>query len=258
MINIVNATSFQKNYDTLGLLIEAPQYQVIPLNSNFSFNFHVYNSSSGKYINSSECSSYLYHFETGQHILTTNNISLKNNREYEYKINNTLFTQEGTYYHSIYCQSNTKGGFLGFSFEVGNTLRKATTSDAIINAILLIIFVIFFIVSLCFAFWLEGDNKFTIGDQGEPLVEININKYLKLFLYLLSYLFFWMLTWSAWQIAYKFLLSTTLTEILRIIFIIETIFWFPLIFIIVTIGFIKHIADINIEKTTKRGLFPRK
>ena len=67
-----------------------------------------------------------------------------------------------------------------------------------------------------------------------------------------------MLTWSAWQIADKFLLSDTLVGILRMIFLVVTIGWLPIMIMVISIGLVKHFTDIDIEKTTSRGLFPRK
>lgn len=131
-------------------------------------------------------------------------------------------------------------------------------AESIIYSILLLLLAGFFITSLALAFYLDGENKFTMGDAGDPILEINLNKYAKLFLYLLSYLFLWMLTWTSWQVSDTFLLFDGLTNILRLIFIVETIAWVPIILIVTIVGLTKHLADADLIKTTERNLPLRK
>jgi len=258
-LNIVCAVPpfFEESEKTIGLQLGVPLFEVIPLASNFTFYFHVFNATNGIYTLIPNCTIHIYDFETGKHILEEFVGFDGNGFDYEIEINDSIFTKEGTYFKLIQCNTTGAGGFFGSQITVGSALIQATIQDAIINSVLVLIFVIFFAASLLFAFGIDGKNKFTMGDKGEPILEINIGKYVKLFLYLLSYLFFWMLSWVAWQISDKFILSDMITGVLRLIFIIETIFWIPLMIFIVAIGLVKHFVDIDLEKTTKRGLFPR-
>jgi len=240
-----------------GLQIEVPIFEIVPVSSNFTFYFHVFNLSNGVPINNSDCLIHIYSYEDGSHILEQDAVLYGNQIDFEVEINDSVLTESGVYFKLIQCEVDGLGGFFGNQFRVGSNSVEASTSDAIINSILLLIFVILFVVCLAFAYNTDGENKFTMGDSGEPLIEINTGKYVKLLLYLFSYLFFWMLTWVAWQIGDMFLMSQTLTGVLRVLFIFETIVWVPLFIIVVVIGLIKHLADIQLEKQTRRGLFPR-
>ena len=261
MLNIVYAQPpFQTGADSNdGLLIEVPIFEVVPISQNYSFYFHVFNTINGTYVHNdtADCYVHIYDFQTGEHILQVKASGNGNGLDFEVEINDSLLTLEGTYFKLIQCNTTSQAGFFGHQFKVGYALREATTPDAIINSLFILIAVIFFIVSLSFAFVLDGDDIFSMGAEGEHILEFNALKYVKLFLYLLSYFFFWITTWVIWITFEKFMLSSYSTDLLRILFIVETILWVPMIFMIVFIGLVKYIADAKALKLAKRRLMPR-
>jgi hypothetical protein len=261
MVSIVSsAPPFQTNTITFqnGLQIETPIFDVVPVSSNYTFYFHVYDMNGSIKTNSStKCILHIYYFVTGSHIFQKNASMDENGIDFEVEINSSLLTKEGNYFRLIQCNASNVGGFIGTQFKVGYSMREASVQDAIINSVMIFILVIFFIVTLAWAMMVDGENKFTMGPEGDTFLEMNIGKYVKLFLYLLSYLWFWMLTWAVWQVAEKFILSQTFSGVMHTLFIFETIMWIPLIIIVVVIGFIKHLTDSEVARLVKRGLKPR-
>lgn len=247
--NLVSSNSLQ---------IETPVFDVVKINQNYTFHFHVFNVNGSFLTNAStSCILHIYDFQTGDHILQQSAVMDSNMIDFDVSINDSLLTKEGNYFRLIQCNTSSYGGFLGTQFKVGYSMREASVQDAIINSVIIFLLVIFFITCLTWALVTDGENKFTMGPEGDTFLELNYGKYLKLFLYLLSYLFFWMLTWSIWQVVDKFALSSTFTEVLKLLFIIETIFWPILIIAIVVIGFVKQVSDSEIARLVKRGLKPR-
>jgi len=236
---------------SIGLVIETPIFTTIKIDDNNSFYWNVYNLSNGLLLDNDTISCIFRVFDK-------KNLIYENNDVFNYVLlNDTLFDHIGDYSRFIQCNSSNYGDFSELSFKVGFNELESTVQDAIISSLLVFIFVIFFIVTLVFAFSIDGNDKFTMGAEGNIILEVNSAKYIKLFLYLFSYLFFWMLTWTSWQLAIKFLLSDFISGVLRIIFIIETVFWVPIIFATLIIGLVKHIADAKALDLAKRRLMPR-
>lgn len=252
---VSSAPPFQTNINSFdGLMIETPTFDIVPINSNYTFHYHVYNVSSGINLNTSSCVMHLYDFKTGDHILQEVAVPDENGIDFDVVVNDSLFSDAGSYYRLFQCNDSNIGGYVGIQFDVGSAFKEATIPDAIIQSLLILVFVVFFIVSLVFAFVMDGENQFTMGPQGERILELNSGKYIKLFLYLLSYFFFWMLTWSIWITFEKFVLSQTFTSVLNVLFIIETILLGPIIIMVIVIGLVKHFADSELLNLSKRGL----
>ena len=188
-------------------------------------------------------------------VLYLNSSMVKNGFSYTYNWSNT--SELGEYFYFV-CGDKDEGlACETLSFMVSVNGERFTTPSSIVYAILIAVFTIFFIVSLMFAIFMDGENKFTMGPEGERLLEVNSGMYVKLFLYLLSYLFFWVLSWSIWQVSVVFLPTSNLLGVLRIIFIVETIAWLPIMLIVAVIGIVKHVTDSEILNLNKRGLMPR-
>lgn len=241
-----------------GLQIETTIFEVVPVSSNYSFHWHVFDVNGSMKTNASTfCFLHIYDFETGHHIVEKNATMDSNKIDFVVAINSSVLTKEGTYFRLIQCNSSNIGGFLGTQFKVGFNTREATIQDAIINSSILLLITILFLTCLIWGIVMDGENKFTMGPEGETLLELNIGKYAKLLLYWLAYMFFWMLIWVAWQIVQKFMLSNTFSGILKVLFIFLTIFWIPLTIVIVVIGLVKHVTDSEVTRMVSRGLKPR-
>lgn len=184
-----------------------------------------------------------------------NDSMVKSGFSYTYNWSNT--SEVGEYFYFVCGDKSDVLTCETLSFLVSTSGHIFDIPSSIMYGILIFIFTILFVVTLIFAIMMDGDNKFTLGPEGETLVELNVGKYVKLFLYLLSYLFFWILSWSIWQVSTRFLLSTNLFGVLEVIFIIVTIAWIPIILIVAVIGFMKHFTDSEILNLSKRGIMPR-
>lgn len=234
-----------------GIVIESPIFDHLKIETNHTFFWNVYNLSNGILLSniSVDCSFKIFH---------NDNIIFQNLDVYgSIIVNDTYFSEIGDYSRLIQCNSSNYGDFSELSFRVGYNNFEATIQDALIYSLLILILISFFIVTLIFAYSIDGENQFTLGPSGERLIEINAGKFVKLFLYLLAHLFFWMVSWASWKIADTFELSLTLSFILRIIFIVDSILWFPIIIMVTAIGLMKLFADNEALKLAKRGLMPR-
>ena len=249
-------------YMSNGIIVNTLVYDYVPINEDITIYMTPYETSGKTLDNTTTSCRFGIVSPDGSRLLLLSDdagdfIHISGDDIWVATINGSFLNETGTYLYNWDCQKSVNGGYFNGNLHVVPSVEPSI-EISIIHSILLIIFIILFVAFLVLAYSIDGNNKFTIGDKGEPLVELNSGKYIKLFLYLLSYLFLWMLTWISWQISLNFLLIDGLTNVIRLIFIIETIFWFPLILIIVSIGLVKHFADVNLEKTTRRGLFPRK
>lgn len=238
-----------------GLTIEQPIFDVVPINSNFTFYWQVYNESGILMTNSSvSCLMHIYDPRNGSHILMQNGFTDLNGIDFKVQIPNSLFTREGNYFQLIQCNTSSKGGFLSHNFKVGYNLSEGSVQEAIIYAMIIIVLSIFFILSIVTGFMINGENEFNFAGD---LVKINLNKYLKVFLFFLAYIFFWGLTFVLWEVSAIFFNSADLTGILHVLFIIETILMVPAFMVIPVVLLVKHIADSQLLELTKRGLKPR-
>ena len=188
-------------------------------------------------------------------IVYLNSSMVKTGFSYTYNWSNT--SELGEYFYFVCGDKSDVLTCETLSFFVSANGEGFSTSNSLMYAILIFVFIIFFVVSLFFAIVTDGENKFTMGPEGERLVEVNSGMYVKLFLYLLSYLFFWILSWIIWQVSTTFLPTSNLLGVLRILFIVETILWVPIFLIVAVIGIMKHITDSEILNLNKRGLMPR-
>lgn len=250
--------SAQPPGQTLGTMdILYPKFDSIRYGETFTFHLHAFDEL-GNILNNSDytCDIHIYGVN-GSHEIedVMNDDSNWVDKEYEFTAN--VSDHVGWHSYNIWCYSVAEQGAISEPFLVSKSGEDFTTASGVIYASLIIVFTIFFIVALAFAFHIDGENKFTMGDTGEPLLELNYGKYVKLFLYLLSYLFFWILSWGIWQVSTNFLLATRLFGVLKALFIIETILWIPMIIMVVVIGFAKILTDSDLLRLEKRGLRPR-
>ena len=147
----------------------------------------------------------------------------------------------------------TYNGFSTFNFEVTPTGTKPTTAKSLFYVISIIVSIMFLFICLFLAWSIDGENKFEMGG----ILEVNFNKYIKIGLAFLSYLFLILTTFFAWQISYKFLDFDFVSSLFKTIF---TALWYlliPFFLGFMTILLIKAIADIELHNMKIRGLKPR-
>jgi len=171
------------------------------------------------------------------------------------------FTKTGLYGLNIRCQTydnRTLGGDLMTPLDVTES-GKASTSElaigtAITYSMLLIASIIFMIACIYFGFSLNGDDTWTMGGD---LVEANPNKYLKMGLYFIAYLFAITTTFIAWQMSEAFNISIIGSAIFGTLFTILWLAFIPILLLVIIVGFMKWLSDAELHRLAERGLKPR-
>ena len=256
---------------SVGIQIQFPTLTNFKLNDTIELHFHTYNTTSGTPLTNAttNCSIHIYN-STGSHIIDQVMAWDSSDKEWEYEGN--VPTQHlGQIEYIVWCVSaGGIGGFIESGFDITPTgfpmyynstgypfdynQNLLTSGQAVAYSMLLIVSIVLLLASLYFAFTINGDNLFTMGGD---LVEVNLNKYLKMGLYFIAYLFAITTTFLAWQMADAFYISTLGSAIFGTLF---TILYMmlPVILILVTIiGFVQWLADAEIHKLAERHLKPR-
>lgn len=161
----------------------------------------------------------------------------------------------GQYAAVMFCVDNSEAGYNNFAFIVNNS-----GSGNKPYGIAIILVALPFIIGLFLVIWginLDGKNKWEIGDNDIPILEVNYGAYLKLFLFLAAYVSFWVMWFFIWQAADTFEVLPNLIDIISTIFGIWTFCFYPLILIIILMGLVKTVTDMKYLKMLKRGLKPR-
>ena len=185
----------------------------------------------------------------------TNNIQFFNYTLY----NDTIIEDDfvlGIYTAYTYCQSGDLYDYATWQFEINNYGRDES-GNGLLMLILLQPAVALMIILIIIAYILPGDNNINFGPDGNRVLELNYGYYVKLGCWLGAYLCFWVITFLSWQISRILLSLEGLSNILRMMFIVETILIFPIILLIVILGFVKIMQDSLLSKEIQRGLPPR-
>jgi len=167
---------------------------------------------------------------------------------------NFTFNQTQTLGQYSYFIFDELGGYYSNTFSITPTGTNPSSAQGLIYAILILASMFFLIICLYGAFTIDGKNEFSMGGD---LINVNFNKYYKGFLFLLAYLFAIFTSYLTWQVSAQFLLLDFGTAIFKTIF--QMLLWaLPLIiFLLVIIGFVKWLADVELHKLAERNLKPR-
>lgn len=144
-------------------------------------------------------------------------------------------------------------GFAG-SFLITPSGTNPTTAQGLIYSFLILVSMFLVLISIYGAFTIDGKNEFSMGGD---LINVNFNKYYKGFLFLLSYLFIIFTTYLTWQVSSQFLLLDLGTAIFKTLFNILLIGLPIIIFVLIIVGFMKWLADVELHKLAERNLKPR-
>lgn len=146
------------------------------------------------------------------------------------------------------------GGYYDDSFLMTPSGTNPTTAQGLLYGLLILASMFFLVVCLYGAFTINGQNEFTMGGD---LIKVNFNKYYKGFLFLLSYLFAIFTAYLSWQVSAQFLLLDLGTAIFKTLFNLLWIGFFPIMILLIIVGFVKWLADVELHKLAERGLKPR-
>lgn len=186
-------------------------------------------------------------------ILLVNNKVMSNNGFFlNYTFTNT--SQIGKYQASVVCSNAGTSSFDNFFFRItysGN--EPLTTGEVILYAISFIFFLMAGIGLLVWALTINTKNKYKVGEY----LEINYAKYLKLFMFFLSYLSFWIFTFITSTLAEDYLELPLIQSIFMFIFKTMGYLIVPVLMVLSVVAFVDWLADVKLHKLAKRGLNER-
>lgn len=140
------------------------------------------------------------------------------------------------------------------TFDVTPTGYNSTTAQSLAYSFLLIFSIILMCLAWTFAFVIDGKHEWTMGGD---LVQVNFNNYFKLGLFFMGYLFAIFSSFLAWQVSSNVLLIDTGSTIFSFLFNTLWVLLFPIIILILILGLIKWLADLELHKLGERGLHER-
>jgi len=184
-----------------------------------------------------------------------NNLEMTNQGAYHnYTLNSYHLNNTGVYESSVICKDGIYNGYDNFYFKVTPNGQELSLVQGIIYVILLIMLMILIILTILGAYSLDGKNKY---DFGGKLVKINVNKYIKIGLFFMSYLFLIVIFLFCKIIARQFLVISFAEGIFHVLLILSAIGLFPIFLGTLVLWFLRIIADFYVYKLKKRGLKPR-
>lgn len=237
------------------LTVVYPLHMHYETNSGFILNFDVLDSNFSKVDDTNAHCNFVAILENGSVNMFANLSYSSDNRFWSFYVNPENNTAVGHYSFYVYCDDFelNQSGFVSQSYIITNSGEELDIPGSIAYSVLLFLMIVLMVACLIWAFNIDGNDTVSMGD----LVEINYKKYAKFFLYFLSYLFFTLSLFFAWQISYLFIITTWSHDILRVLFKISWVVLFPLFAVTLTLMVVKFITDLRIDKMVKRGLPPR-
>jgi hypothetical protein len=257
MIQSVNAVPpVLSTIQTGSLEIIAPSYETIQKNTALDIYWHLFNTTNILTNSSATCYYHLYSKQSkGEHLITINNVkAFTNGRDFEVNLNASNFTSVGDYCHLIECNTSTQTGAIERCFEVTESGTSPTTAQSLIYALLILASMFFLLVCLYGAFTIDGKNDFTMGGD---LIKVNFNKYYKGFLFLIAYLFAIFTSYLTWQVSVQFLILDLGTAVFKTIFTFLWLMFFPIMILLIIVGFMKWLTDVELHKLAERHLKQR-
>jgi len=124
--------------------------------------------------------------------------------------------------------------------QSGYAGTQPSISEAIIYSILFIFIIILMIIIFLWAWEMDANNKYKLDGV---MFELNYGKYLKVFLYCVSYVFFLALIFLTWQISLNILWLTFASSILLTFFEVMVKVTFPVFLILMVFIMSKWIYD---------------
>ena len=111
------------------LQIQFPLDNQLELNQNYTFHFHVFNSSTGfPVISGLSCDFHLYN-KYGNHQLILNTSIIESTYDYEFYVGGTNFSEVGNCHYILNCNNSNQGGFVATSVEITQSGEELTTAN---------------------------------------------------------------------------------------------------------------------------------
>ncbi len=176
----------------LGLTIDFPKIASVQINTDQTFNFHVFNVSNGMKVDniSTICMFHLFNF-TGDHIISEQEVTFETTgNDWEITVQGANFSHNRLYSILVDCNDGGFGGFASFSFDVtptGSIIEKPEASFYFIIVFsVLLLFALFLTIGIVTPF----GNKKEETREGTAITGISFKKYLKVMSLWIAYGFF--------------------------------------------------------------------
>lgn len=240
---------FQESSATYGYDIAVPESQIVQLDRAHQFNLHVFNRTDGSFAKGVSCGFHLYNI-TGHHIATLHKINTSL-EDYEFDLNANNFSIIGNYYYVAQCNSSTTSGFTTIPIVVTRTGDQLSISGAIIY-----IFVELLIIAIFTMLMIVGIKTSSINpkDNYGDLLNINWNKYIKVFVLMLAYMTFVLFSYFSYNIVLAYTPFEAIANYFYYIHRISYILLIPIGIAVVILSVIKFVREWNIHGQIERGL----
>jgi len=239
---------------TDGFLIEYIKDDIIQVNQDFEYHFHVYNLTNGVLMSNGSGINCKGHMHNQKGMVVQEMDAEPSNGGWYFNVSAGNFSQIGLFSYQVHCNDSVKGGFVSGTITVTATGETSDEAQATIYLGLLIVAILLACACIFITYSINPKDEMDFGG----ILRVNWNKYIKYFMFYVSYLFVWVVLFFSWQTAYNFLLSAEFfVQILRTIYITMTISLLPMFIATFLFAMIKWLTDLKINKIAERGLKPR-
>jgi hypothetical protein len=182
-------------------------------------------------------------------LLIDNQLATHNSDHYNITLPNT--DTLGLHAYGVYCSNNTNFGTASELYYLINvTGEELNVSKTILYIFVLVISLVLFLLCLYGSIKIPWNNK--TDDQGY-IVEMNDLKYVKLFLWFITYFFLLFISWLTSSVA-KFLELGMAAKFFDIFQSFLLILFFPVFLIVFATGLFKAFSERNFNKLIGRNL----
>lgn len=173
---------------------------------------------------------------------------------HNYSLNDSQTSIVGTHTAKLVCQDTPLIGYETFTFEITPSGTTTSTTQGLLYIALLGLGVVFF----CFALYgtVKIPWKNTRHVDG-TVMNVNDLKYLKLFLFFMSYTLLIFISWTGWKIGDFFLYFDVGHKVFSSIFWVLIVFLVPLFILTGLTGIMAFFHDKKLKNLMTRGLNPR-
>lgn len=177
-------------------------------------------------------------------------------------------SKNGNQYNLTFCNTKNEGRYIvngygdldgiktvwSYTFDINPIGREYTTAQSITYIILIVLVII--ILSACIIGIIKIKPKNVVSSD-DRILEINWKKYLRWFLFGMSYICIMALSYFAWNISFAFLSFSALSGFFKMIFTMLTGLAVPIFIVSAVIIIITYINDKKWYDQLQRGLHPR-
>ena len=205
----------------------------------------------GTYCSSSAACNITSNYPNGTTFID-NQLMTQGQPNHNYTLNTDLSSEIGTYNAIVLCTDQGFASTSTFDYDITPTGSNLTTAQSIVYLITLFISLVLFIIVLIGAIRMPYQNQ---RNEDGAVILIEEKKYMKLFLWFLTYIFLVWTSFLSWSITYGFLNFGVAASIFRTMFLFLLYMFIPVFLTFVFISFRNMIYDKRIQRAIERG-FP--